>query len=77
MIDDHFTLWVESQTGINWLASKALPELGTALPQLVLSFLALGLPMIGWPSSNFGLRFAKKHAWDELFICTLLTLTPS
>ena len=60
MIDDHFTLWVESQTGINWLASKALPELGTALPQLVLSFLALGLPMIGWPSSNFGLRFAKK-----------------
>ena len=35
MIDDHFTLWVESQTGINWLASKDLPELGTALPQLV------------------------------------------
>ena len=35
----HFTLWVESQTGINWLASKALPELGTALPQLVYIYL--------------------------------------
>ena len=41
MIDDHFTLWVESQTGINWLASKALPELGTALPQLVIGFIGL------------------------------------
>jgi hypothetical protein len=36
MIADHFNLWVESQTGINWLASNALPELGTALPQLVI-----------------------------------------
>ena len=51
MIAGHFTLWVENQTGIHWLASKALTELGTALPQLVSYFvlkntkflLALGL----------------------------------
>ena len=36
MIAGNFTLWFKSQSGINWLASKALPELGTALPQLVL-----------------------------------------
>jgi hypothetical protein len=35
MIADNFSLWVKRQTGINWLASEALPELGTALPQLV------------------------------------------
>ena len=27
---------IAGQTGINWLASKAMPELGTALPQLFL-----------------------------------------
>ena len=41
MIAGHFTLWVENQTGIHWLASKALPELGTALPQLVSFFVEL------------------------------------
>jgi hypothetical protein len=41
MITGHFTLWVKSQIGINWLASKALPKLGTALPQLILVFASL------------------------------------
>jgi hypothetical protein len=36
MIAGYFTLWVKSPTGINWLTSRALPEIGTALPQLVL-----------------------------------------
>ena len=39
MIAGHFTLWVKNQTGIHWLVSKALPELGTALPQLVYIFI--------------------------------------
>jgi hypothetical protein len=38
MIAGYFSLQVKNQTGINWLASKALPELGTALPQLVQYF---------------------------------------
>ena len=38
MLDYCWSLYCVGQkkTGINWLASKALPELGTALPQLVL-----------------------------------------
>ena len=37
MLDYCWSLYCVGQkkTGINWLASKALPELGTALPQLV------------------------------------------
>ena len=38
MIAGHFTLLVESQTVINSLANKALPELGTALPSLFYVF---------------------------------------
>ena len=38
MLDYCWSLYCVGQkkTGINWLASKALSELGTALPQLVI-----------------------------------------
>ena len=58
MIAGHFTLWVKSQTGINWLASKALPELGIALPQLVFSSNSIFIQRTCLGMSNIS-RFAR------------------
>ena len=46
MIAGHFTLWVENQTGIHWLACKALPELRTALPQLVFWYFSVNVEQV-------------------------------